>query len=118
MPNSLNGAVSNTGYKVTCAAGGGSGVFEACDDTTCGRCNPPTPFTTGQCVPNPPEFGSRSVIFNCGAGSGGGGGGVSPVTGGGNVTAPAPAGSGSGAASVAVSITAAGVAVAAAARAA
>jgi hypothetical protein len=110
--------VSNTGYKVTCDGTSGGGSFVACDDATCSRCNPPTAFAAGQCVPNPPEFGSRSVLFNCGTGGGGGGGGggVSPVTGGGGgVAAPAPAGS-SGAASVAVSVTAAGVAVAAAAR--
>lgn len=62
-----NGAddVSSTGYRVSCNADGSGGVFSTCTSTNCGTCNTNTPFTNGQCVPNPPSTGSASVRFQC-----------------------------------------------------
>lgn len=79
---------TNAGYRVTCNADGTSGTFQVCDGSTtnsvyeaCSSCGVQTPFTNGDCLPNPPVFGSRSVRFFCSVPAGvtptpsGGGGG-------------------------------------------
>jgi hypothetical protein len=68
--NTVPGATSatNSGYRVRCDnSGTGSGTFEVCDNN-CGTCRVSTHFSgIGQCNPNPPETGSASVRFHCGA---------------------------------------------------
>lgn len=65
--HTVPGAIKNGGYKVTCDAQGGAGTFQVCDKT-CETCGVNTPFANAQeCVPNPPQFGSASINFNCGA---------------------------------------------------
>ena len=69
------------------------------------------------CIPNPAQFGSRSVIFNCGQAapaSGGGGAPIFAAPGGGNATAPSPVGSGAGAALVSGAVIGAALLIAAA----
>jgi hypothetical protein len=64
-------AATNSGYRIRCDdSGTGSGTFEVCD-STCGTCHVSTHFSgLAQCNPNPPETGSASVRFHCGAASG------------------------------------------------
>lgn len=45
------------------------GFFVTCDDAVCTDAVTRTPFRSGQCLANPAQYGSRSVIFHCGAGS-------------------------------------------------
>jgi hypothetical protein len=55
---------------VPCAQSGAAGFFVVCADARCAA--PPvstTPFLSGACLPNPPEYGARSVAFACGTGS-------------------------------------------------
>lgn len=80
-------------------------------------CEAPVQFQGGQCLPNPAQFGSRSVIFQCAPGpipdSQ-----IAPVTGGGSRPAPVtgPGGGESSAAAITVggAVLMAGVAAAAA----
>ena len=53
------------GYKVDCSADGSSGVYSVCSDSTCANCSLRTPFSSDQCMANPPAFGSASVAIRC-----------------------------------------------------
>lgn len=55
-------------YIVSCSASGRFGLFTTCADAVCSRAETTTPFTSGQCVPNPPQYGASSVVFRCGPG--------------------------------------------------
>lgn len=60
--------MSNTGYRVVCGESANVGFFQACEDSACSKCDERVPFQGGQCLANPPEFGSRSVVFQCARG--------------------------------------------------
>lgn len=63
VPGLAGGA--NAGYKVDCNQAGTGGVFSVCDTNACGTCSVTTPFTNGECLPNPLTTGSQSVRFTC-----------------------------------------------------
>lgn len=54
---------------IQCARSGTAGFFLSCGDATCSSVTSRTPFRAGECLPNPAQYGSRSVVFRCGAGS-------------------------------------------------
>ena len=56
-------------FMVLCSQSGAGGLFLTCDDAVCTTVATRTPFASGGCLPNPAQYGARSVVFSCGNGS-------------------------------------------------
>ena len=100
-------APASTGYRVACAQSLNAGLYQTCGDAQCSQCDPPAPFQGGVCLPNPPQFGSASVIFQCAPGAVPDG--TFAAVGGGSLR-PAPLGAGNGTSGAAAVTCAAAVA--------